>query len=131
MLSKALIGPRLRARGFAAQQIEDTIGVAVLNRMLAAGSPDSVRRQPIIAYQSGVWGYLDLQPPSAPTPTATASYRSTISTRRFCGSRTPSAVWTNGRVWPKPCVVIASRGTPKRTSSAATFCARRIERPWL
>ncbi len=46
---KALIGPRLRARGFAAQQTEATIGVAVLNRMLAAGRPDSVRRQPIIA----------------------------------------------------------------------------------
>ncbi len=46
---KALIGPRLRARGFAAQQTEATIGVAVLNQMLAAGRPDSVRRQPIIA----------------------------------------------------------------------------------
>ncbi len=46
---KALIGPRLRARGFPAQQTEATIGVAVLNRMLATGRPDSVRRQPIIA----------------------------------------------------------------------------------
>jgi transposase len=46
---KALIGPRLRARGFAAQQTEATIGVAVLNRMLATGRPDSVRRQPVIA----------------------------------------------------------------------------------
>jgi len=46
---KALIGPRLRAPSFAAQQTEATIGVAVLNRMLAAGRPDSVRRQPIIA----------------------------------------------------------------------------------
>jgi len=46
---KALIGPRLRARGFPAQQTEATIGVAVLNRMLAAGRPDSVRRQSIIA----------------------------------------------------------------------------------
>jgi hypothetical protein len=35
---KLLIGPRLRARGFAAQQTEAAIGVAVLNRMLAAGS---------------------------------------------------------------------------------------------
>jgi hypothetical protein len=33
---KALIGPRLRARCFAAQQTEAAIGVAVLNRMLAA-----------------------------------------------------------------------------------------------
>jgi len=44
-----MIGPRLRARGFAAQQTEATIGVTVLNRTLAAGRPDSVRRQPIIA----------------------------------------------------------------------------------
>ena len=46
---KALIGPRLRARGFAVQQTEAAIGVAVLNQMLAAGCPDSVRRQPSIA----------------------------------------------------------------------------------
>ena len=41
---KGLIGPRLRARGFAGQQTEAAIGVAVLNRMLQAGRPDSVRR---------------------------------------------------------------------------------------
>jgi hypothetical protein len=41
---KALIGPRLRARGFAGQRAEAAIGVAVLNRMLAAGRPDSVRQ---------------------------------------------------------------------------------------
>jgi transposase len=46
---KALIGPRLRARGFAAQQTEAAIGGAVLNRMLAAGRPNSVRCQPGIA----------------------------------------------------------------------------------
>lgn len=46
---KTLIGPRLRARGFAAQQTEAAIGVAVLNRMLAAGRPDSVRCQRNIA----------------------------------------------------------------------------------
>jgi hypothetical protein len=43
---KALIGPRLRARGFVAQQTEAAIGVAVLNRMLVSGRPDFVRRQP-------------------------------------------------------------------------------------
>src|SRR6201995_1748412 len=43
---KTLIGPRLRARGFAAQQVEAAIGVAVLNRMLVAGRPESVRRPP-------------------------------------------------------------------------------------
>jgi hypothetical protein len=46
---KTLIGPRLRARGFAAQQTEAAIGVAVLNRMLVAGRPDPVRRQPVTA----------------------------------------------------------------------------------
>jgi len=43
---KALIGPRLRARGFATQQTE---AVVVLNRMLAVGHPESVRGQRIIA----------------------------------------------------------------------------------
>jgi hypothetical protein len=46
---KSLIGPRLRARGFSGQQTEAAIGAAVLNRMLATGRPDSVRRQPVIA----------------------------------------------------------------------------------
>jgi len=46
---KGLIGPRLRARGFAAQRTEVAISVAMLNRALAAGRPDSVRCQPAIA----------------------------------------------------------------------------------
>jgi transposase len=46
---KVLIGPRLRARGFAARQTEAAIGVVVLNQMLAAGRPDSVRRMRVIA----------------------------------------------------------------------------------
>jgi hypothetical protein len=46
---KAVIGPRLRARGFDAQQTEAAIGVAVLNRMLAAGRPNSVRRMSVTA----------------------------------------------------------------------------------
>jgi hypothetical protein len=46
---KALIGPRLRARSFSGQQAEAAVGVAVLNRMLDAGSPDSVRRLNIAA----------------------------------------------------------------------------------
>jgi hypothetical protein len=46
---KLLIGPRLRACGFAAQQTEAPIGVTVLNRKLATGRPDSVRRQPVTA----------------------------------------------------------------------------------
>ena len=46
---KALIGARLRAHGFAAQQTESAIGTAVLNRMLTAGRPKSVRFQRAIA----------------------------------------------------------------------------------
>ena len=46
---KALIGPRLRARSLPAQQAEAAIGVAVLNRMLAAGRPNSVRCLRVIA----------------------------------------------------------------------------------
>jgi hypothetical protein len=46
---KSLIGPRLRARGFAARQTEAAIGVAALNRMPAAGRPDSVRSKQVIA----------------------------------------------------------------------------------
>jgi hypothetical protein len=46
---KAIIGARLRARSFAGQQAEATAGVAVLNRMLDAGGPDSVRRLDIAA----------------------------------------------------------------------------------
>jgi hypothetical protein len=38
-----------RARGFAAQQTEVAVGVAVLNRMLAAGRPKSVRCRQITA----------------------------------------------------------------------------------
>ncbi len=44
---KSIIGPRLRARRFEAQQTEAAIGVAVLNRMLAAGRPNSVRSQKV------------------------------------------------------------------------------------
>jgi len=46
---KALIGPRLRARGFAAQQAEAALGVTVLNRMLLTGRPKSVRCQRVVA----------------------------------------------------------------------------------
>jgi len=45
---KALIGPHLRDRGFAGQQTEAAVGLAMLNQMTAAGRPDSVRRQPVI-----------------------------------------------------------------------------------
>jgi hypothetical protein len=46
---KTLIGPRLRARGFAAQKTEAAVSVVVLNQMLAAGRPDSVRRARVIS----------------------------------------------------------------------------------
>jgi hypothetical protein len=46
---KAIIGPRLRARSFSGQQAEAEVGVAILNRMLEAGRPDSIRRRDIAA----------------------------------------------------------------------------------
>jgi hypothetical protein len=46
---KALIGPRLHARSFPAQQTETAIGVAVLNRMLASGRPQYVRGKRVSA----------------------------------------------------------------------------------
>ena len=48
---KSIIGPRLRARGFKARQIEAAIGVAVLNRMLEVGiqTPSVVRKYPLSA----------------------------------------------------------------------------------
>ena len=46
---KSIIGPRLKSRGFAAQETEAVIGVAVLNRMLAAGRPNSVRSHKVPA----------------------------------------------------------------------------------
>ena len=42
---KGVIGPRLRARSFRAQQTEAAIGLAILDRMLACGRPKSVRCQ--------------------------------------------------------------------------------------
>ena len=54
-----------------------------------------------------------------------------ISTRRFCGSRVLSGVGTSRLVSPKPRATISLRGTPRRTSSAATLFARRTDRPWL
>ena len=41
---KAIIGRRLRARSLSGQRAETAVGVAVLNRMLHAGPPNSVRR---------------------------------------------------------------------------------------
>jgi transposase len=41
---KAIIGPKLRARSPSGQRAEAAIGVALLNRMLYAGRPDSIRR---------------------------------------------------------------------------------------
>ncbi|HET9642035.1 MAG TPA: IS5/IS1182 family transposase, partial [Burkholderiaceae bacterium] len=40
---KALIGTRLRARNDAGRRTEAAVGAVVLNRMLAAGRPNSVR----------------------------------------------------------------------------------------
>ena len=40
---KSLIGERLRSRGDAARRTEAAVGAAVLNRMLDAARPNSVR----------------------------------------------------------------------------------------
>lgn len=42
-LLRAIIGPSLRARSLPGQRAEAAVGVAVLNRMLHAGRPNSVR----------------------------------------------------------------------------------------
>ena len=44
---KAIIGPSLRARSLSGQRTEAAVGVAVLNRMLHAGRPNSVRSSQI------------------------------------------------------------------------------------
>src|SRR5579862_1791525 len=59
------------------------------------------------------------------------SYCSTISARRFCGSRTPSAVGTSRPFLPAPIVVISPPGTPSVTRPSLTAAARRSLRPWL
>jgi hypothetical protein len=46
---KSIIGTQLRARGFESQKVEAAIGVAVLNRMLGAGRPNSVRIEKMAA----------------------------------------------------------------------------------
>jgi hypothetical protein len=93
---KSLIGPRLRARGFAGQQTEAAIGVAMLNRMLAAGRPDSVRRQPVIAQQLGIGSHLVLDRPSAPSRTR-STWSSTLSQRGR--PQSSSQCHAAGRLW--------------------------------
>ena len=59
------------------------------------------------------------------------AYWMTISTRRFCGSRTPSAVWTRRPASPRPITVIACAGTPSRTRASFTALARRSDSAML
>ena len=49
-----------------------------------------------------------------------------ISTRRFCGSRTPSLVWTSKAVSPFPTTVMAVAGTPSLTSMAGRMGGERV-----
>ena len=58
-------------------------------------------------------------------------YWTTISTRRFCGSRTLSPVGTSSCVSPLPMTVIACAGTPSRTSASLTALARRRDSAML
>ena len=59
------------------------------------------------------------------------SYWMTISTRRFCGSRTLSPVGTSRPFSPMPMTVIACAGTPSRTSASLTALARRSDSAML
>ena len=60
-----------------------------------------------------------------------ASYWMTISTRRFCGSRTPSPVCTSRPCSPRPTTLIACAGTPSRTKASFTALARRSDSAML
>src|SRR4029453_8800943 len=55
----------------------------------------------------------------------------TLSTRRFCGSRTPSPVCTSRPCSPRPITVIACAGTPSRTRASLTAFARRSDSAML
>jgi hypothetical protein len=46
---KGILGPKLRARSSSGQETEVRLGVAVLNRMLQAGKPDSIRKPRLAA----------------------------------------------------------------------------------
>ena len=59
------------------------------------------------------------------------AYWMTISTRRFCGSRTLSPVGTSSWVSPLPMTVIACAGTPSRTRASLTALARRSDSAML
>jgi len=58
---------------------------------------------------------------------ARPSYGKRISTRRFCGSRTPAAVGTRGSFMPRPVTAISLRATPRAARAVATAFARRSE----
>ena len=59
------------------------------------------------------------------------AYCTTISTRRFCGSRTPSPVCTRRPCSPRPTTLIACAGTPSRTRASLTALARRSDSAML
>ena len=69
--------------------------------------------------------------PGRPVPVGPSAYWMTISTRRFCGSRTPSAVWTSRPCSPRPITAIACAGTPSRTRASFTAFARRSDSAML
>ena len=63
--------------------------------------------------------------------TDSLGYGETISTRRFCGSRTPLAVGTRLSFSPRPLTIIWFCGTPSAAIALATLLARRSESRWL
>jgi len=65
------------------------------------------------------------------TTAAVDPYEKPISTRRFCGSRTPFGVGTRGSFSPRPATAMSLRATPKFARASATLLARLSESRWL
>jgi len=70
-------------------------------------------------------------PAISPRSACDVGYVKTISTRQFCGSRTPGGVGTRGSFSPRPLTAMSPRATPKPASALATLLARRSDRRWL
>ena len=73
-------------------------------------------------------GVLTRAPRSLRNETA---YGKRISTRRFCGSRTPCGVGTRRSLKLRPATDMSLRATPSAARRVATAFARRSESRWL
>ncbi len=119
---------------------DDASGVRVLRDAVDGRLPLSLERGDVGAALSRTRGLQERRPvqmkagrTNGPAGFVSAAvdcredYLITISTRRFWGSGTPSAVGTSGSVSPLAIVVISVAGSPSRTSSAFTESARRCD----